>query len=90
LITLRNTTAGDVTELKLAFSRLPKNARVRVAGGGWVTAGQAARGVGLGERDVLHPGESVTVEIEFSNVAAVQPRFTTRVLGNLEAADLQD
>lgn len=85
LITLLNTTAGDVTELKLAFARLAKNARVRVAGGDWVTAAQAARGVGLGDRDVLRPGESVTVEIEINH--ADRPQFMTRVLGNLEPAE---
>src|SRR5262249_7456425 len=55
-LTLRNTGRGDVTDLKLAFARLPKNARVRLNGGAWVSAAQAARGVSL-QDDVLGPGE---------------------------------
>lgn len=83
MITLRNTGATDVTDLRLAFTRLPKNARVRIARDEWVTAAQAARGIELGDHDVLRSGESITVEVEFTNTSP-RARIVTRVLGDLE------
>jgi hypothetical protein len=85
-ITLRNIGANSVTDLRLAFTRLPKNARVRIAGDEWVTASQAARGIYLPDIDELRPGETLTVEVEFSNTAA-QARFAARVLGELAEPD---
>lgn len=83
-ITLENTSNFAVADLRLAFARLPKGARLRLAGGTWVNAAQAARGIGL-EDDYLNPGQSVTIEIELNVAGSGRPRFQTRVLGSLEA-----
>lgn len=84
---LQNLSNQAVVDLKLAFSRLPRRARVRIAGGDWMTAAQAARGIPLDD-DMLNPGESITIEIELTHAGHPgRGHFRTQVLGNLDTPD---
>jgi hypothetical protein len=79
-LTFRNVSPQPLSDLRLSVRRLPATARVRLGGGDWLTAAEAAAGLEVSQGDTLAPGATLALALELSGVG---PRAARAYLARL-------